>query len=107
MQRVDLAEWAEPVGESTGMGSTSCSAAGTVLSREEEEVDYIPQTQVANTTDPFEYQLPDLLSRGHGALLVNAEKRAVQKPLCCGARCPGWLEVTAQWGQGPVYAPRH
>lgn len=37
MGRVDLAEWAKPVGESTGMGSTSHSAAGTVLSQEEEE----------------------------------------------------------------------
>lgn len=37
------------------------SAAGTVLSQEEEEVSYSPQTQVANTIDPFDYQLPDLL----------------------------------------------
>lgn len=76
MERVDLAEWAKPVGEITGMGSTSCSAAGTVLSQEEEEIGSCPQTpKVASTIDPFDYQLPDLLSRSHGALLVNAEKR--------------------------------
>lgn len=64
-----------------------------------------PPTQVANTIDPFDYQLPDLLSRSHCALLVNAEKwawflfsfgffstrfsEAVQRPLCCGARMAG------------------
>lgn len=41
-QRVDLAEWAKLVEESTGMRSTSHSAAGTVLSQEEEEVGYSP-----------------------------------------------------------------
>lgn len=99
------------------MGSTSHSAAATVLSQEEEEVGYSPQTQVTNTTDPFAYQIPDVLPRSHCALLVNTEKMdffffstvfsgAVQRPLCCGAGWPGWLEVTAQWGKGPVYALR-
>lgn len=41
-QRVDLAEWAKLVEESTGMRSTSHSAAGTALSQEEEEVGYSP-----------------------------------------------------------------
>lgn len=73
-ESVDLAQWAKPVGESTAMGSTSHSAAATVLSQEEEEVGYSPRTQVANTIDPFAYQLPDLLPRSHCSLLVNTEK---------------------------------